>query len=224
MPEAGHTIAIDGPAASGKTRVGRSIACKLGYWFLDTGTMYRAVTLSALNEQICLSDAVKLTALTKRLIIDFVSKGDNDRLLVNGSDVTDKLRNREVDQNVSKVSAFRGVRNALVSQQQKIGNRGSIVMVGRDIGTVVLPQADLKVYLDATVDVRANRRYLEANTNTTSPTTFQNIRADLVDRDRIDTNREMSPLVPAGDAFVLDTNSLSIEQVVATILNRLRRD
>ena len=207
--------------ASGKTTVGRMLAYRLKYRFLDTGGMYRAVTVAALNENLDLNNSEALTKLTENMRIDVVTKPDGDRLLVNDLDVTDKLRDRAVDQNVSQVSAVRGVRVALVNQQRKIGEQGSIVMVGRDIGTVVLPDARAKVFLDASVEVRANRRFLEVRKGD-GTLTYQNILDDLVKRDQIDSERAESPLVPAEDALKLDTKDLTIEQVVESILSELR--
>ena len=183
--------------------------------------MYRAVTVAALNEHLDLNNPDALTRLTENMRIDVVTKPDGARLLVNDLDVTDRLRERAVDQNVSQVSAVRGVRAALVDQQRKIGQQGSIVMVGRDIGTVVLPDAGAKVFLDASVEVRANRRFLQAQKDN-GTLTYQNILDDLVKRDQIDSERAESPLVPAEDALILDTKNLTIEQVVELILNELR--
>lgn len=215
-----NAIAIDGPVASGKTTVGMTLARRLGYRFLDTGGMYRAVTVVALNEHLDLNNTDALTRLAENMRIDVVTKPDGDHILVNDLDVTDKLRERAVDQNVSQVSAVRGVRVALVRQQKKIGEQGSVVMVGRDIGTVVLPDARTKVFLDASVEVRADRRFLEAQKDD-GKLTYQNILDDLVKRDRIDSERAESPLVPAEDALILDTKNLTIEQVVESILNEL---
>ena len=206
--------------ASGKTTVGMTLARRLGYRFLDTGGMYRAVTVVALNEHLDLNNTDALTRLAENMRIDVVTKPDGDHILVNDLDVTDKLRERAVDQNVSQVSAVRGVRVALVRQQKKIGEQGSVVMVGRDIGTVVLPDARTKVFLDASVEVRADRRFLEAQKDD-GKLTYQNILDDLVKRDRIDSERAESPLVPAEDALILDTKNLTIEQVVESILNEL---
>ena len=135
--------------------MGRKLAHRLEYRFLDTGGMYRAVTVIALNENLDLGDQDALSRLTKEMPIEIVASPDGNRLIANNIDVTDRLRDRDVDQNVSQVAAVRGVRTALVRQQKNIGARGSIVMVGRDIGTVVLPDASIKVYLDASVEVRA---------------------------------------------------------------------
>lgn len=216
----GNAIAIDGPVASGKTTVGRTLAQRLGYRFLDTGGMYRAVTVVALHDRVNLDDQTTLSTLAENMRIEIINSSEGDRLLVNDLDVTDKLRDRDVDQNVSQVSAVRGVRVALVRQQKDIGKRGSIVMVGRDIGTVVLPDARAKVFLDASVEVRANRRFIEIQ-NSSGTLTYQNILDDLIKRDQIDSQRSESPLEPADDALILDTRDMTIEQVVESIMNEL---
>ena len=213
-------IAIDGPVASGKTTVGRKLAHRLEYRFLDTGGMYRAVTVVALNENLDLGDQDALSRFTEEMPIEIVASPDGDRLIANNIDVTDRLRDRDVDQNVSQVAAVRGVRTALVRQQKNIGARGSIVMVGRDIGTVVLPDASIKVYLDASVEVRANRRHLELQ-SAHETLTYQEILQDLVNRDKIDSERDVTPLTPADDALILNTKELTIEQVVDSILNEM---
>jgi cytidylate kinase len=206
--------------ASGKTTVGRTLAQRLGYRFLDTGGMYRAVTVVALHDRVNLDDQTTLSTLAENMRIEIINSSEGDRLLVNDLDVTDKLRDRDVDQNVSQVSAVRGVRVALVRQQKDIGKRGSIVMVGRDIGTVVLPDARAKVFLDASVEVRANRRFIEIQ-NSSGTLTYQNILDDLIKRDQIDSQRSESPLEPADDALILDTRDMTIEQVVESIMNEL---
>lgn len=218
--ENGSAIAIDGPVASGKTTVGRKLAHRLEYRFLDTGGMYRAVTVVALNENLDLGDQDALSRLTEEMPIEIVASPDGDRLIANNIDVTDRLRGRDVDQNVSQIAAVRGVRTALVRQQKNIGARGSIVMVGRDIGTVVLPDASIKVYLDASVEVRANRRHLELQ-SAHGTLSYQEILQDLVNRDKIDSERDVTPLMPADDALILNTKELTIEQVVDSILNEM---
>ena len=158
-------IAIDGPAAAGKSTVAQRLAARLGYLYFDTGIMYRAVTLAALDRGMDLQDEPAVTRLAQELVIDILPPGEEDgrqtTVLVDGRDVTWALRRPEVDAHVSLVSAYAEVRRALTLRQREVGMRGRVVMVGRDIGTVVLPQADLKIYLDATVDVRAMRRYRE---------------------------------------------------------------
>jgi cytidylate kinase len=214
-------IAIDGPAASGKSTLGRSLAKSLGYLFFDTGIMYRAVTWLALKLDIDLSDEAKVTALAEQTQIDIApaSKADgrvND-ILIAGQDITWETRLPEVDANVSVVSAHRGVRTALSNQQRRIGQRGKIVMVGRDIGTVVLPEADLKIYLDASAEQRAKRRYDEIIARG-GKAEYNDILAKVTERDRIDSTRDVAPLKAAEDAIVLDSEQLNAEQVFEKVL------
>ena len=216
------TIAIDGPAASGKSTIGGLVAQRLGYVYLDTGVMYRAVTWVALEQGIAIEDEASVTALAERLQIDVVRPTVDDgrqyTVLADGQDVTWEIRRPEVDRGVSPVSAYRGVRAALTMQQRRIGQKGRIVMVGRDIGTVVLPQADLKIYLDATVDERAARRYHEI-LGRNEPTEYGQVLASLLRRDEIDSGRELAPLQAATDAVVIDTTPLSVEQVLERVLD-----
>lgn len=210
-------IAIDGPVASGKTVVGRLIAQRLGCRFLDTGIMYRAVTWIALSRGVELGDGEALTELAMSLEMRLVPGEAGDRLLVDGEDVTGSLREPEVDRGVSQVSAVSGVRRALVEQQRAIARQGSIVMVGRDIGTVVLPKADVKVFLTASVEVRARRRYSELQEKG-SDISYEQVTSDLEWRDRIDSERADSPLRPADDAIQIDTDSPSVEDIAKRIL------
>ena len=212
-----NSIAIDGLVASGKTAVGRLAAGWLGFRFLDTGAMYRAVTWVAIRREIGLEDAEALTRLAGTIEIRLVPSEAGDRLVVDGEDVTDHLRDQDVERAVSQVSAVSGVRTAMVSQQRAVARQGPIVMVGRDIGTVVLPDADVKVFLEASVDVRAKRRYDELRSQGKSPE-YQDVVDDLASRDKIDSERADSPLMPASDAVRLDTDDLTVDEVVERIL------
>lgn len=220
MHTSANIVAIDGPAASGKSTLGRLLAEHMGYLYLDTGVMYRAVTYVVLQRQIPLEDQDAVTELAYQLQIDIQQSERDDlngyRVYVDGKDVTQEIRQPEVDAHVSVVSAYPGVRQALSLKQRRIGLRGKIVMVGRDIGTVILPEADLKVFLDASVEERARRRYLETQTRDDSILLDQ-IFKSMVERDRIDSTRDIAPLKPAEDAIIIDTDGLSVEQV----LNRL---
>ncbi len=213
-------IAIDGPAASGKTTVGTRLANELGYLCLDTGVMYRAVTLAALQAGIRICDEVNITNLAEHIQIDVkpasIEDGRAFDVLVDGKDVTWDIRLPEVNQYVSPVSAYAGVRAAMTLQQRRIGEQGNIVMLGRDIGTVVLPDADMKIYLDASVEERARRRYLE-EINRGNQVTFEDILESLKRRDQIDSTRDIAPLKVADDAVVIDTENLCIEEVVHKI-------
>lgn len=216
------TIAIDGPAASGKTVVGRELASRLEFRFLDTGNMYRAVTWAALDRSIGLKDEGALQELAESIEIRLVPMNGSDRLLADGRDVTDLLRQREIDRGVSDVSAVSGVRRAMVPQQRAVADQGPIVMVGRDIGTVVLPDAKVKVFLMASSNVRARRRHRE-NLEKGITTDLGQVTIDLKRRDTQDTERADSPLRPADDALEIDTDSLSVEEVVALIMERVER-
>ena len=217
MVSSANIIAIDGPAASGKSTIGKMLADYLGYLYFDTGVMYRAVTCVALQRGVSVESQEAITSLAQQVHID-VRQSSKDSLdgyevVVDGKDVTKEIRWPEVDANVSIVSAYYGVRQALSKQQRRVGRRGNIVMVGRDIGTVVLPEADLKIYLDASVEERAKRRHLELQEHG-DRSSWQTILESMSERDRIDSTRDIAPLKPAKDAIILDTDGLSKEQVL----------
>lgn len=213
-------ITIDGPAASGKTTIGKNIADWLGYLFFDTGVMYRAVTWLALHQQISIDEEAAITSLAEESQIEISSPSVQDGracdILVANEDITWKIRRPEVDANVSQVSAYAGVRRALSEQQRRIGQRGRIVMVGRDIGTVVLPEADCKIYLDASAEERARRRHLE-KLQRQEASDYAEILAGVIARDAIDSTRAIAPLRPADDAFILNSDRLSIDEVLAQL-------
>lgn len=214
-------IAIDGPAASGKSTIGLRLANALGYLFFDTGVMYRAVTWLALEKGIDVKDEAAVSALAEEAQIDIApASKDDGRLcdvLVNGKDITWEARTRKVDANVSIVAAYPGVRKALSQQQRRIGQRGKIVMVGRDIGTVVLPEADLKIYLDATAEERARRRYDEIIAHG-GQTDYEGILKRVMERDRIDSTRDVAPLRAAEDAVVVNSDKLNADEVFEQVL------
>jgi len=213
-----NIIAIDGPAASGKSTLGRRLADWLDYLFFDTGVMYRAVTWTALQHGIDVRDEAAVTALAETIQIDVapasISDGRVCDVMVAGNDVTWETRRPEVDANVSIVSTYRGVRNAMSKQQRRIGQRGRVVMVGRDIGTVVLPEADLKIYLDASVQERARRRYNEIQ-GRGDQADYEDILASVIERDHVDSTRDLAPLRAARDATVIDSDALSADEVFA---------
>jgi cytidylate kinase len=215
-------IAIDGPAASGKSTLGLKLAEELGYLFFDTGVMYRAVTFIALDHSIVLKDEKAVTALAESTPIDVAPASKSDGracdVLVAGRDITWETRLPEVDANVSTVSAYAGVRAALSRQQRRIGQRGQVVMVGRDIGTVVLPEADLKIYLDASAEERARRRYDE-NVARGVKSDYNEILAKVIERDRIDSTRDVAPLRAADDAVVIDSDKMNIQEVFDKVLS-----
>jgi CMP/dCMP kinase len=215
-----NIIAIDGPAASGKSTIGKRLADDLGYLFFDTGVMYRAVTWIALQRGVDVGDETEVTRLAVETPIDVapISKMDGRAcdVLVDGIDITWEVRRPEVDANVSVVSAYPGVRQALSQQQRRIGQRGRVVMVGRDIGTVVLPEADLKIYLDASARERARRRYKEIIARG-EEADFKEILSKVRARDRIDSTRAVAPLRPAEDAIIIDSDRMSADQVFKRI-------
>ena len=214
------TIAIDGPAASGKSTVAELLAHRLGYLYFDTGVMYRAVTWAALLRGIPIEDEPAVTLLAEQLRIDVTPPTADDgrqyTVLADGVDVTWAIRTPEVDANVSPVSAYPGVRRALVAQQRRVAAGGRVVMVGRDIGTVVLPDADFKRYLDASVEERARRRWREVRARG-EEADYEGVLVSMRRRDKIDSNREVAPLCVAEDAVVVDTTDLSIEEVLAEV-------
>lgn len=218
-------IAIDGPAASGKSTIGLRLANALGYLFFDTGVMYRAVTWLALEKGLDMKDEAAVTALAEEAQIDIApASKDDGRLcdvLIDGNDITWETRSRKVDANVSIVAAYPGVRRALSQQQRRIGQRGKIVMVGRDIGTVVLPEADLKIYLDATAEERARRRYEEIVAHGGQPN-YEGILKRVIERDRIDSTRDVAPLRAAEDAVVLDSDKLNADEVFEQVLTLVK--
>ena len=217
-----NIIAIDGPAASGKTTIANQLAEKWGYLFFDTGVMYRAVTWLALHKNILTKDEALVTDLADRIKIDVAPPSKDDGreydVIADGIDVTWKIRKNKVDSQVSRVSAYPGVRKALTKQQRRIGLVGKVIMVGRDIGTVVLPEADLKIYLDASVEERANRRYKQ-RVDRGEDVELRKVLKKLKKRDNIDSTREVAPLRAAEDAVLINTDDLSIAEVVSKIEN-----
>lgn len=219
-------IAIDGPAASGKSTLAEKMAASLNYLYFDTGVMYRAVTLAALDQLASVDNETEVTHLANEIDIDVqvpaVNDGRKYTVLVNGEDVTWRLHEARVDSNVSKVSAYAGVRKAMTDQQRAIGSRGNVVMVGRDIGTVVFPQAGLKIYLEASPEERARRRCLELD-NRGEKSNYEEILASIRKRDQIDSSREIAPLRPAADAVLLDSDNKTIETVFNEAMRLLDR-
>lgn len=217
-------ITIDGPAASGKSTIGKLLAERLDYTFVDTGIMYRAVTWAALERTIPVEDDTAITDLSERIVIDIQPPSRQDGrdydILADGLDITWRIRGQQVEENVSLVSSYPGVRKALTDQQRRIGLRGRVVMVGRDIGTVVMPEAEKKFYLNASLEERARRRYLELEKRGENPD-LASIKSSMLKRDRFDSGRELAPLRPAKDAIILETDGLSIMDVLEEMLRRI---
>lgn len=216
-----RTIAVDGSAASGKSSVGREVARRLGYPFLDTGVMYRAVTLAAIERGVDPTDEEALGRLARSIRIEVSLPrpgGDGaSRVRLDGRDVTAELRRPDVEQMVSLVSRVPAVREALVALQRKIAGEQPMVMAGRDIGTVVLPDADLKVYLDASLAERARRRH-EEFARQGREVSEEAVLDDIRQRDLLDSTRDVSPLRPADDAVVINSDGMTLEQVVDAVM------
>ncbi|HSQ25500.1 MAG TPA: (d)CMP kinase [Anaerolineales bacterium] len=211
-----NIIAIDGPAASGKSTLGLSLSKALDYLFFDTGVMYRAITWLAIQRGLDLNDETTITGLAENVDIDIrpasQTDGRTSDILAEDQDLTWKIRRPEVDANVSLVSAYPGVRNALTRQQRRIGLRGRVVMVGRDIGTVVLPEAPLKIYLDASAEERAMRRYLEI-LRRGETANYKEILDKIRKRDEFDSTRDVAPLRAANDAIIIQSDQVDAQQV-----------
>src|SRR5580704_6890090 len=210
-------IAIDGPVGSGKSTVARRVAEMLGYAHLDSGAMYRAVGLKALRDGVPLDSPERLATLAEGARIDLVPRGGKLLVLLDGEDITDAIRAPEVSHAASVVAVVPGVRHPMVAEQRRAGAQGGVVMEGRDIGSVVFPHADLKIFLDASPDVRAGRRQRELEEKG-EPTEFARVLAEVHERDRRDRGREMSPLVRATDAVVVDNSAMDAEETARVIV------
>ena len=208
------SIAIDGPAGAGKSSVSKILASRLGYAYLDTGAMYRAVTYEALKKG--LTDPAEITAMTKALDMEVKPGMDAMHVIVDGEDVTPFIRTPEVSGHVSEVSSIGGVRTAMVAIQRRQAEKGGIVLDGRDIGTTVLPKADVKIFLTATPEARATRRWKEYQAKGID-TPYEEVLADVKQRDYQDTHRAAAPLKQADDAVLLDTSELDFEQSLAAM-------
>jgi cytidylate kinase len=215
-----RTIAIDGPAGAGKSTIADALAKRLGYLYFDTGVLYRAVTLAALRRQLILADQAALAALVAQIHIDVLPPTEQDgrslTVILDDEDVTWAIREPAVDRNVSVVSAQSAVRQALLQRQRAVAARGGIIMAGRDIGTVVLPNADLKLYLEASPAERAHRRAVEEQGRGVERP-FPEVLSEIERRDDSDSHRALSPLYPADDAIILDTEGSDIDAVLAAI-------
>jgi len=211
-------VAIDGPAGAGKSTVAKILAKRLGFLYIDTGAMYRALTLKALENNIDISDEQRINQLALNTSIDLLNNPNGPlKVILDGRDVSLDIRKPQITQVVSDVSKIKEVRQVLVKLQRELGQRGDCVLEGRDIGTVVFPDAQKKFFIDASAQVRVNRRFKELkglNQNVTE----NDVAKDLSNRDKIDSTREISPLRKADDAVYIDTTNLSIEEVVEKML------
>ncbi|GMA70681.1 cytidylate kinase [Leuconostoc litchii] len=211
-------VAIDGPASAGKSTIAKILATKLNYVYVDTGAMYRSITLAAKKAGISYNDEQKIRNLLSHTDIRFEPSAPVQRVFLNDVDVTDEIRSTEITNNVSIVAAFADVRSNLVSRQRDIADHNSVIMDGRDIGTTVLPNANVKIFLVASVEERAQRRYKE-NIAKGITTDLETLKQEIEARDYKDSHRKISPLTQAKDAILVDTTSQNIDQVVSQIAN-----
>lgn len=211
-------IAIDGPAGAGKSTIAKIVAENLGYTYIDTGAMYRAVTYKALQENIQLDDSKSLEEMLINTSIVLKPSENGQLVFVDGEDVSQVIRSNEVTANVSQVAAHPNIREILVNKQQELAANGGIVMDGRDIATHVLKEAELKIFMSASVEERAKRRLID-NEKRGIPSSLETLMEEIALRDKLDSEREASPLIQAEDAIYLDTTRLSIEEAAQSILN-----
>lgn len=218
------SIAIDGPAGAGKSSIAKALSKRLGYIYIDTGAMYRAVALFFVENNVSDGTDSRIESLLEKLEISIKYEDGAQKVILNGEDVTGKLRLEEIGKMASKFSAIGSVREKLVALQRKLAQKENVVMDGRDIGTVVLPNADLKIYLSASSKVRAKRRYLELLEKGHTDLDINEIEDEIIKRDEADMNREISPLKQADDAYYLDSSDMTLEEVVSKILSMVKEE
>ena len=219
-----NSIAIDGPAGAGKSSIAKALSKRLGYIYIDTGAMYRAVALFFLENNVADGTDSRIESLLDKLEISIKYEDGAQKVILNGEDVTGKLRLEEIGKLASKFSAIGSVREKLVALQRKLAQKENVVMDGRDIGTVVLPNADLKIYLSASSKVRAKRRYRELLEKGQTDLDINDIEDEIIKRDEADMNREISPLKQADDAYYLDSSDMTLEEVVSKILSMVKEE
>jgi len=211
-------IAIDGPAGAGKSTVARTVARRLDYLFINTGAMYRAVAWKALRQGVSLDDTERIGRLAEESLIELAGNVDSMRVLIDGRDITNEIATPQISQAASVVSAIPTVRRALVARQQQMGRAGGVVIEGRDIGTQVFPNAEVKIYLDASSDARAQRRFDEDSARGVAVASFDRMKSEIEERDHRDKTRADSPLTQAEDAVYIDSSAMTIDEVVERIL------
>lgn len=221
-----YNIAIDGPAGAGKSSIAKALSKKLGFVYIDTGAMYRAVALFFLENGIKDGSENEIDKLLDKLDINIKYTDGEQRVFLNNVDVSDKLRQEEIGKLASRFSAVKSVREKLVALQRKLAEKENVIMDGRDIGTVVLPNADLKIYLSAGSKVRAKRRYLELIEKGFDKAALDEkaIENEIIKRDEADMNREISPLKKAEDAYYMDTSDMTFNEVVSKILDMVEKE
>ena len=212
------TIAIDGPAGAGKSSISKVVANEVGYLYIDTGAMYRGVTWAVLDSHVDVKNQNDVEALLPTLDLTLEPTASACKVFVKGQDVTDLIRQQQINENVSTIASYKGVREYLVERQQAMAAIGGVILDGRDIGSVVLPDAELKIYLTASVDARAKRRWLEVQ-GTSNEQPLEDIKKNVESRDEMDKNRDESPLVCVEDAIVVDSSNMTFEETVEHILH-----
>ena len=211
-------IAIDGPAGAGKSSISKVVANELGYLYIDTGAMYRGVTWAVLDSHVDVNNQKEVEALLPSLDLTLEPTASACKVYVKGQDVTDLIRQQQINENVSTIASYKGVREYLVERQQAMAAVGGVILDGRDIGSVVLPNAELKIYLTASVDARAKRRWLEVQ-GTSNEQPLEDIKTNVESRDEMDKNRDESPLVCVEDAIVVDSSNMTFDETVEHILH-----
>lgn len=211
-------IAIDGPAGAGKSSISKVVANELGYLYIDTGAMYRGVTWAVLDSHVDVNNQKDVEALLPSLDLTLEPTASACKVFVKGQDVTDLIRQQQINENVSTIASYKGVREYLVERQQAMAAVGGVILDGRDIGSVVLPDAELKIYLTASVDARAKRRWLEVQ-GTSNEQQLEDIKKNVESRDEMDKNRDESPLVCVKDAIVVDSSNMTFDETVEHILH-----
>ena len=211
-------IAIDGPAGAGKSSISKVVANELGYLYIDTGAMYRGVTWAVLDSNVDVNNQKDVEALLPSLDLTLEPTVNACKVFVKGKDVTDLIRQQQINENVSTIASYKGVRKYLVERQQAMAAVGGVILDGRDIGSVVLPKAELKIYLTASVDARAKRRWLEVQ-GTSNEQSLEDIKKNVESRDEMDKNRDESPLVCVEDAIVVDSSNMTFDETVEHILH-----
>ena len=211
-------VAVDGPAGAGKSSISKIVAKKLGYLYIDTGAMYRSVTWAVLHNHIDVNNQKAVEALLPKLDLTMEASDDSCKVFIAGQDVTDFIRTPQVNNAVSIVASYKGVRQYLVERQRLMADAGGVILDGRDIGSVVLPNAELKIYLTASVEARAMRRYLEVK-GTVNEQTLEDIKDSVMQRDDMDKNRKESPLIQVEDAVLVDSSEMTFDETVEHILH-----